>query len=377
MKRLLSFSVLCFALAIAPPTYSQTVVIPAGFDNVEGNSGGDNTALGNFSNTGQVVYNESLLAAAGLNPGDVITGLSFRLNSVDNVPIWSVDDYIFRLGTSTNSAGNLDPDFTVNRGSDFVTVRNGPVSYDGTEYDASSEAPGLAENDPDFVPGVSSLIPNAFGEEFTFNVNTFTYNGGDLLLEYTHSLIDTTLNSPGVQQTGRADGVINFEGVQSQFSRDFDTTMDGFDGFGVGFAPIIQFSLAPAGELVGDFNDDDAVDCLDIDEYIGNLDSPATGGLEDQDLVADETINLADIEVLVTTLVVTSNGQTGTFLGDFNCDGMVDVLNDAFILVGNLNNAVMSYSEGDTNLDGTVDVLSDAFVLVGNLGMTNTPPAAP
>ena len=33
----------------------------------------------------------------------------------------------------------------------------------------------------------------------------------------------------------------------------------------------------------------------------------------------------------------------------------------------------MSYSDGDVNLDGTVDVLDDAFILVGNLGMSNTP----
>ena len=69
--------------------------------------------------------------------------------------------------------------------------------------------------------------------------------------------------------------------------------------------------------------------------------------------------------------------RVGTFLGDFNCDGEVDVLNDAFILVGSLGSSVMSYSDGDANLDGTVDVLDDAFVLVGNLGMSNTslPPA--
>ena len=85
------------------------------------------------------------------------------------------------------------------------------------------------------------------------------------------------------------------------------------------------------------------------------------------------TINFADVEVLVENFVMTSNGQVGTFLGDFNCDGEVDVLGDAFILVNSLGSSVMSYSDGDVNLDGTVDVLSDALVLVGNLGSTNTP----
>ena len=128
--------------------------------------------------------------------------------------------------------------------------------------------------------------------------------------------------------------------------------------------------LTGAGMLLGDFNDDLVVDCADIDEYIGNLDSDAAARPE-LDLVADGTINLADVEVLVTTLVVTSNSQTGTFLGDLNCDGSVSVLGDAFTLVGNLGASVSSYSEGDINLDGTVTVLGDAFTLVGNLGMSN------
>ena len=89
MKRLLTFSVFCVALAIAPLAAHAQVVIPAAFADVEGTSGGEGTALGNFSNTVQTVYDASLLSAAGLNVGDVLTGLSFRLNAVDNAPIWS------------------------------------------------------------------------------------------------------------------------------------------------------------------------------------------------------------------------------------------------------------------------------------------------
>jgi hypothetical protein len=69
--------------------------------------------------------------------------------------------------------------------------------------------------------------------------------------------------------------------------------------------------------------------------------------------------------------VETSNGQRGTFAGDANLDGTVDVLNDAFALVSNLGQSVMSFADGDFDADGVVDVLGDAFLLVGNLGMTN------
>lgn len=238
MKRLLTFSVFCVALAIAPLAAHAQVVIPAAFANEEGNSGGEGTSLGNFSNSAQIVYNESLLTAAGLNVGDVLTGLSFRLNAVDNAPIWSVDEYIIRLSTSNFSAGNLVSDFADNRGTDFTEVRSGALSYDGTEYDTSSTAASTG-------PGV----PNAFGPSLTFNQSTFTYNGGDLLLEYTHSEIDTSLNEPGVQQVARADAVTGFAGVQSSFSRDFNTT-DGLDfgGFGNEFAPIVQFDVAAVPE---------------------------------------------------------------------------------------------------------------------------------
>ena len=129
--------------------------------------------------------------------------------------------------------------------------------------------------------------------------------------------------------------------------------------------------VTPVG--LGDFDGNGVVDCDDIDSYIGILGMPATGTLADLNLAEDVTINFADVEFLVENLVMTSNGETGTFLGDFNCDGEVDVLGDAFILVGSLGSSVMSYSDGDVNLDGTVDVLSDALVLVGNLGSTNTP----
>ena len=238
MKRLLTFSVFCVALAIAPLAAHAQVVIPAAFANEEGNSGGEGTALGNFSNTAQIVYDASLLSAAGLSVGDVLTGLSFRVNSVDNAPIWSVADYQIRLATSLNSAGNLDGDFTLNRGSDYTVVRSGALSYDGTEYDTSSTAASTG-------PGV----PNAFGPALVFNDSTFTYNGGDLLLEYTHSEIDNSLNEPGVQQTARADAVTGgFAGVQSQFAPGFDGTLEDFNGFGNGFAPIVQFSVAAAPE---------------------------------------------------------------------------------------------------------------------------------
>ena len=78
--------------------------------------------------------------------------------------------------------------------------------------------------------------------------------------------------------------------------------------------------------------------------------------------------------MVIAQSVTTSNGVTGTFPGDVNCDGSVNVLGDAFALVGNLGGSATMYSQGDVNFDGIVNVLGDAFILVGNLGMNNAAP---
>jgi len=62
--------------------------------------------------------------------------------------------------------------------------------------------------------------------------------------------------------------------------------------------------------------------------------------------------------------------------GDANRDGVVDVLNDAFALVGNLGSTTnLAWADGNFNGDGSVSVLGDAFTLVGNLGQDVRPPA--
>ena len=122
---------------------------------------------------------------------------------------------------------------------------------------------------------------------------------------------------------------------------------------------------------LGDFDGDGGVDCDDLDGYVDNLGADATGMLAALDIDSDSTLTQADVDTLVTTLIETTNGVTGTFIGDLNCDGEVTVLGDAFALVGSLGQSVSSYSDGDLNFDGEVTVLGDAFILIGNLGNSN------
>lgn len=131
------------------------------------------------------------------------------------------------------------------------------------------------------------------------------------------------------------------------------------------------FINAVSSVELGDFDMDGDVDLADLDRYIGNLNMDATGDLEALDLNSNGIVDSDDFRQHYEQLVETSNGGKGTFAGDTNLDGSVDVLSDAFALVANLGSEVNSWSDGDLNGDGTVDVLSDAFLLVANLGSTN------
>ena len=73
----------------------------------------------------------------------------------------------------------------------------------------------------------------------------------------------------------------------------------------------------------------------------------------------------------MTTLVETSDGVLGALLGDINLDGEVDVLNDGITLVENLRQRFTSRSQGDLDANDLVNVLSEAFILVGQLVQSN------
>lgn len=131
-------------------------------------------------------------------------------------------------------------------------------------------------------------------------------------------------------------------------------------------------AVIPPPPRLGDFDMDGAVDLADLDQYNGNIGVQAVGALLPLDLDEDGNIGEDDFETHYTTLVETSNGNTGTRAGDINLDGEVDVLCDAFILVGNLgNSSANSWSQGDLNGDGTINILEDAFLLIANLGFDN------
>ena len=179
--------------------------------------------------------------------------------------------------------------------------------------------------------------------------------------------------------------VLNGNSIIGTFTADSDSLT--FNVFGSGNAGETFATGAPQAQInaiqlrrdeavlfvLGDFDGNSIVDCADLDGYVGNIGATVAPALAPLDIDGNGIIEASDAAEHIATLVMTSNGQVGTFPGDLNCDGQVNVLGDAFRLVSNLNNSVTSYADGDINFNGTVNVLGDAFQLIGQLGNSNSP----
>ena len=255
---------------------------------------------------------------------------------------------------------------------------NGELGFNPT-FAASTLATSVSGLNPGDVYNVAAVYTN-----LTFFTNTNIAAGltpDNLITVPTPNpdeLTDLTSSnaSVGVYDINLGPQTVDADGNLNVFVSDGGTN---FAGFFLAYHGITMDFVSSASAL-GDFDENDIVNCDDLDGYIGNIDTSVaeiTGGLANLDFDRDETLSLEDAEEVIRTLVVAANGITGTFLGDFNCDGNVDVLEDAFALVANLNGPASSYSDGDANFDGDVDVLNDAFVLINNLGMSNEPTTSP
>ena len=237
--------------------------------------------------------------------------------------------------------------FASNDDDEFVTQTLSSVAEVGTTYELTV---AVGDRDlssrPQFAGYLVQLLSDgqvlaAVTSSQSLGDGTFT----DVILTYTVTSVDP-LGPLGIR--------LGTNGADSGHATDFDN---------------IRLTATPPA--TGDFNGDGDIDGDDVDFYIGNLDQFATGELEKLDLTQDGALTIIDHNLHVTILVTTSNGVTGALLGDVDLDGTVDVLSDAFALVGNLGQSATSRSQGDLNADGVVDVLNDAFILIGQLGQSN------
>ena len=302
----------------------------------------------------------------------------FRMSLVDTstnqgfYPIsWDIGG---RVGTYSRArfVDNLDGEVGDDHGGTFTDAINagGTIAQSGAAPEITNDATenGLVDGN---TVSFSAVLTRDEGDSFSFTLNVSEADGDVVYPEIAGSYdpVNPTNGDTSVAMMA----VNSFDGIVFGVFDD-----DPFSGNPGGSYTVSNLEiLATAIVVVGDSDGDMDVDCDDLDSYVGNLDTSVAGstGLANLDIDGDEMLTLEDANEAITTLVVTSNGITGTFPGDFNCNGTVDVLGDAFILIENLGGLVTMYSEGDANFDGFVDILGDAFILVENLGesITATP----
>ena len=299
----------------------------------------------------------------------------FRMSLVDTstnqgfYPIsWDIGG---RVGTYSRArfVDNLDGEVGDDHGGTFTDAINagGTIAQSGAAPEITNDATenGLVDGN---TVSFSAVLTRDEGDSFSFTLNVSEADGDVVYPEIAGSYDPV---NPANGDTSVAMTAVNsFDGIVFGVFDDDPFAENPGGSYTVSNLEI----LATAIVVVGDSDGDMDVDCDDLDSYVGNLDTSVAGstGLANLDIDGDEMLTLEDANEAITTLVVTSNGITGTFPGDFNCNGTVDVLGDAFILIENLGGLVTMYSEGDANFDGFVDILGDAFILVENLGESNT-----
>ena len=299
----------------------------------------------------------------------------FRMSLVDTstnqgfYPIsWDIGG---RVGTYSRArfVDNLDGEVGDDHGGTFTDAINagGTIAQSGAAPEITNDATenGLVDGN---TVSFSAVLTRDEGDSFSFTLNVSEADGDVVYPEIAGSYdpVNPTNGDTSVAMMA----VNSFDGIVFGVFDDDPFAENPGGSYTVSNLEI----LATAIVVVGDSDGDMDVDCDDLDSYVGNLDTSVAGstGLANLDIDGDEMLTLEDANEAITTLVVTSNGITGTFPGDFNCNGTVDVLGDAFILIENLGGLVTMYSEGDANFDGFVDILGDAFILVENLGESNT-----
>ena len=156
---------LSLPVALAPQTHAATVVAP----NQTANAG-ISTALNNGNRTYLMQYGASLLS--GINVGDQITGLTFRISSGQSnpsSPATSFTNWDLTLAQAANPISSLSTTFASNL-TNPVLVRSGALAF------AAGAFPGGAVNP----------TTNPFGPVINFTT-PYTYQGGDLVVLISHT----------------------------------------------------------------------------------------------------------------------------------------------------------------------------------------------
>jgi hypothetical protein len=158
------------ASALAGSAAMADVVVPNAYTNTAASTSGLNTFIRDTGNprTGQLLIAASQLG--GVNVGDQISGLTFRLWTGATVAFpgsnatWS--DYTINVGQGV-AMGTATTTFANNFVGAPTTVRSGPLTINAGAFPLGGP-------------------PRPFGSTIMFNA-PYTYTGGNLLIEIRHS----------------------------------------------------------------------------------------------------------------------------------------------------------------------------------------------
>lgn len=206
---------------VAAPAAPPSVVAPAAYTSVAGNGGLNTIVRGaSFPRTYQMQFTPAVLG--GLPAGARITALGFRVSTIPpfaTFPVTTVtwSDYQVTLAQAANSVAGMSTTFSANLRNP-VLVKSGPLSVGANQ----------------FTVGAS---PNAFGTLVVLDT-PYVYQGGDLVMHFTHPGSDST-------NTAFMDGAtITAPGYGTSFRA---LTANSF-GFTIGTnatATIVQIMFAP------------------------------------------------------------------------------------------------------------------------------------
>ena len=325
--------------------------------------------------------------------GDVTSSLSgglhaFRTGQTDSITFTIEIDFPgFGIGSTSGTITVDNLDITnqggagrgENDGDDVLDASFTSLDHSQPSFSATSNVTSLTVDLGDFFIG-SQFTPNT--EIDLFNRASFVGPGFTANLDL-DAIIDSDASNK-FDITGNlfsnlaaTDGrTFSFDGTSDElgtFTAEYEFQVSDEDIPGEQSSTLtFILSFDVVGQR-GDFDTSGNIDDVDVDFFSEQLDQTvdSESELRELDLNADGQITLADHDLHVTTLVQTSTGIQGTLIGDVNLDGTVDILGDAFILIGNIGQSdQVGFADGDLNADGVVNVLGDGFRLINNLGQT-------